>query len=74
MKEVLRIVIKILWWIDDHINHAIIEELLEIPSQENVVVVFLQDRCAGFCQWVGMVDYKYFSDEWKWEESKPEQD
>jgi hypothetical protein len=54
MKEVLRIVIKILWWIDDHINHAFIEELLEIPSQENVAVIFLQDRCAGFCQWVGM--------------------
>jgi hypothetical protein len=65
MKKVLKIVVVILFWIDDHINHAIIEEILNHFSDENKIVYFLEDRCYHFCQWVSELSYDNFPEDWK---------
>jgi hypothetical protein len=63
MKEVLKIVIRLLRWTDNHINHAIIEELLEYLPQENKVTYFFQDCCFHFCQWVNNLYCDNFSED-----------
>ena len=50
-----KIIWKILSWIDDNINHKIVEEILHILGARHKFVYWVWDHtCYSFCYWVNI--------------------